>query len=176
MATPTFAYGLVILPPPALRRQVMDLRSRHPLLQGTAPPHITVKSSFLYRGTGAWVVDVLDDVCSRFEPFTVECRGIGTFDQGVIYVRVEESLELRALHGALVEGLTGYVETLNDRFEGDGFVPHLTVADQVAREDITAARRVLSGFWPRWRFPVEQVHLLRGRYRWDIARSFALGA
>lgn len=173
--TPTYAYGVVILPPPDLYQKVLSIRKRHPLLQSTAPPHITVKSPFYFRYTGATVVEQLEDICARFVPFEIEINGTGTFRQRVIYARVEGDPELYDLHHALVEGLTGYVEPLTERWDGEGFRPHLTLADKLDPEDVEPARKLLSDFRPFRRFVVDKIHLLRGKGKWDIVRSFALG-
>ena len=173
--TPTYAYGVVILPPPDLYRKVLSLRKQHPLLDSMTPPHITVKSPFYFRYTGAAVVEKLEEICEQFVPFEIEIRGIDTFRQRVVYARVEDTPELYDLHHALVDGLTGYVETLTDRWDGDGFRPHLTLADKLAPQDIGPVKRLLSDFRPFSRFVVDKVHLLRGRGRWDIFRTFSLG-
>lgn len=175
MAQPVFAYGIVILPPPALRREIGELRRRHPLLQASVPPHITVKSPFLYRGTGAWIAEILERVCARHQPFPVALRGVGAFGTEVLYVKVEENPALRALHQDLLDELTGYAETLNERYEGAHYVPHLTVADRLQPDDFAAARQVLNGWFPRSRWQADAIHLLRGKGRWDITRSFPLG-
>lgn len=177
MATPAYAHGLVILPPPRLRNELMALRRRHPLLQAPIPPHITVKSPFLFRGTVATVVEILERVCAEFEPFEIELRGLSTFGEtGVVYIPVQETPDLLDLHNALLEELEGYVETLNGKYEGDAFTPHMTVTDRLAPEDFHSVRKQLAGFFPRWRFTVDRLHLLRGRGRWDVTRSFPLGA
>lgn len=85
--TPAYAYGVVILPPADLYRKVLSLRKRHLLLSALAPPHVTVKSPFYFRQTGAMVIDQLEEICSRFTPFEMEIRGLGTFRQRVIYAK-----------------------------------------------------------------------------------------
>jgi 2'-5' RNA ligase len=173
--TPAYAYGVVILPPPDLTRKLLLLRRQHPLLQAQAPPHITVKSPFYFRFTGATVVEQLETICERFVPFEIEIRGTGTFQHRVIYARVEGDPELYDLHQALVDGLTGYVESISERWDGEGFRPHLTLADKLAPTDLEPARKLLSDFRPFARFLVDRIHLLRGRGRWDIVRTFSLG-
>lgn len=175
MVRPVYAYGVVILPPPDVQREVLRLRRRHPVLHASVPPHISVKAPFVQRGTGAWVSEALEEVAESFDPFELALCGMASFGTNVIYVRVEESPELRRLHDALVESLTGYVETLNERYEGNGYTPHLTIADKLTADDYTAARRVLNGYFPRRRFEVDAIHLLRGRGRWVITRSYPLG-
>lgn len=175
MSQAVFAYGIVVLPPPELRRQVLALRRQHPVLHASVPPHITVKSPFLYRGTGAWIVDILEEVCARHEPFELELKGLASFGTSVLYIPVTESPPLLDLHHDLVDSLAGYVETLNEKYEGAAYTPHLTVADHLTPEDHAIARQVLQGWFPRGEVWVDHIHLLRGRGRWDITRSFALG-
>lgn len=175
MTTPTYAFGVVILPPPDMYRELLAIREKHPLLRSVYPPHITVKSPFLFRQSGATVVEQLEAVMERWEPFELQLGGLGVFRNSVLYVRVEESGTLLGLHQDLVEGLEGYVETLVDRYDGNAYTPHLTLADKLAPEDVPDARRALADVRFKRRFLVEKLHLLRGRGRWDITRSFPLG-
>jgi len=176
MTRPTYAYGVVILPPADLYRDLLAIRESHPLLQAPAPPHITVKSPFIYRQTGAKVIEQLEEILRGWEPFEIRLGGFGVFRNTILYVKVHEDGTLHELHRHLVEGLDGYVETLQERYEGDGYVPHLTLADKLAPEEIAEARKLLSGLKLRRRFVVDRLHLLRGRGRWDITRTFMLGA
>lgn len=176
MSRPAYAYGVVILPPADLYRELLAIRDRHPLLRSLAPPHITVKSPFLYRQTGAIVVEQLEEICAAWEPFEIRLGGLGTFRDRVLYVKVHEDGDLSDLHWDLLEGLEGYVETLQERFEGSGYTPHLTLADKLSAEDIAEARKLLDGLSFRRRFQVDRIHLLRGKGRWEIARTFLLGA
>lgn len=171
----THAYGIVILPPPDLYRELVLLRKKHPLLRSVSPPHITVKAPFVPRGTLALVTDRLEEICSRIEPFELKLNGLGNFGSKVIYVRVEESPELRALHLLLLEGLEEYIESITDKYEGENYTPHLTVAEKLVPDDFEAAWAALAGFWPRRRFLVQHLHILRGRGKWDIARSIRMG-
>lgn len=175
MPGPVYAYGVVILPPPDLYRELLALRQRHPLLRSIVPPHITIKSPFLFRQSGAAVMERLEATCERWEPFEVQLGGLGVFRHSILYVRVGESADLTNLHLDLVEALDGYVETLSDRYDGPQFTPHLTLAERLEPEDLAEARRVLAGVRLNRRFPVDRIHLLRGRGRWDITRSFDLG-
>lgn len=175
MTAPTYAYGVVILPPPDLYRELMAIRQKHPLLRTPSPPHITVKSPFLFRQSGAMVVEEIEAICEQWEPFEIRLSGLGVFRNSILYVRVEETGELSDLHWDLVDGLNGFVETLHDRYDGDSYTPHLTLADRLEPQDLADARRVLSGVRFQRRFLVDRIHLLRGRGRWDITRTFRLG-
>lgn len=171
-----YAYGVVILPPPDLYRELMKLRKGNPLFRSVVPPpHITVKSPFLFRQTGARVVEQLEALCEEWEPFEIQLGGLGIFQDSILYVQVEKSEDLEALHLDIVDALDGFVETLSDRFDGDQYTPHLTLANRLEPEELAELRRQLAGVRLRRRFVVDQIHLLRGRGRWDITHSFRLG-
>lgn len=174
MSGPVSAYNIVILPPPDLQRKLMALRQRHPLLRSLAPPHITVKSPFLMRSTVARVVDQLETICEKVPPFPVQLGGLGQFGRSVIYVDVQPSDPLQWLHVDLVEGLLDFVETLNERWDGEGFNPHLTLAESLDPQDFPEVRKALQGMRLRRRFMVSQLHLLRGHGHWAVMRSFPL--
>jgi 2'-5' RNA ligase len=175
MTRSTTAFGVVILPPPDLYRELVAIRQRHPLLRAVSPPHITVKSPFIFRQSGAMVVEQLEAICAQWEPFEIRLGGLGVFRNSIVYLKVAESPELTALHLELVSGLEGFVETLSDRYDGAAFTPHLTLADGLNPEEVAEAKRILADYTFCRRFEVDRVHLLRGRGRWDITRTFKLG-
>ncbi|MGE5674936.1 MAG: 2'-5' RNA ligase family protein [Mycobacterium leprae] len=167
--------SVVILPPPDLYRELMLIREKHPLLRSISPPHITVKSPFLYRQSAATVIEELEAICAGWDPFEVQLGGLGVFRNTILYVKVEESLDLLDLHQDIVDGLEGFVETLVDRYDGASFTPHLTLVGDLSPDDLPEARKALTDVRLRRRFTVDKLHLLRGRGRWDITRSFPLG-
>jgi 2'-5' RNA ligase len=175
MTRPTYAYGVVIMPPPDLIREIKQVREQHAILRTPVPPHITVKSPFLYRQTGALVVERLEAICEEWEPFELRLTGLGVFRNSILYARVGESELLECLHQRIVDGLDGFVETLQERYDGTAYTPHLTLADSLAPEDLVLAKKALNDLMFRRRFLVERIHLLRGRGRWDLVRSFPLG-
>lgn len=176
MGNPTYAYGLIILPPRDLYRELLRIRERHPLLRTKFPPHISVKSPFLFRHTGASVVEQLEEILAQWSPFQIRVGGLGVFRRSILYARVSDSPDLQALHRSLVEGLDGFVETLTTQYEGQGYTPHLTLADRLDPDDLVEARRILQDYRIGRSFWVEEIHLLKGRGSYEIARSFSLGA
>jgi 2'-5' RNA ligase len=175
LARAASAYGLVVLPPPAFKRELLELRKRHPLLRSVAPPHITIKSPFIYRATGAIIVEKLEAVCQKFAPFPLQVGGIGSFGTSVLYLKVAETPELMDLHHRLVEELEGFVETFRPEHDGAGFHPHLTISEKLIAEDFQMLRQALGDYRPRAEFWVDQIHLLRGYGSWQITRSIPLG-
>jgi 2'-5' RNA ligase len=121
------------------------------------------------------VIEQLEAICADWEPFTIRLGGLGVFRNEILYVKVYEDGLLTDLHRDLVDGLDGFVETLQERYDGADYTPHLTLADRLAPEDIVEARKILAGVSFRRRFVVDRVHLLRGKGRWDVARTIPLG-
>lgn len=165
-------YGVVLLPPPELSRELMRLRRAHPVLRSRSVPHVTVKSPFLCRHTPALVLERLAELLDPVAPFELELDGLGAFGQEVIYARVAPSPALADLHRRVVEGLDGMVETLTERYEGAGYVPHLTLVEKLRPDDFPLAWKALAGFRARGRFRVDRLHLLRGA---EVMRGVALG-
>lgn len=77
MTRPTYAFGVVILPPPDLYRELLAIRQKHPLLRSFVPPHITVKSPFLFRQSAATVIEKVEAICEQWDPFELHLGGAG---------------------------------------------------------------------------------------------------
>lgn len=165
-------YGVVILPPPELTRELLRLRCAHPVLRSRSLPHVTVKTPFLCRHTPALILDHLAEVVADVPPFELQLDGLGAFGQEVVYARVTPSPALGDLHRRVVEGLRGMVETISERHEGNGYVPHLTLVEKLRPEDFPVAWKALAAYRARARFRVERLHLLRGT---EATRSVHLG-
>lgn len=158
-----------------MERQLKKLATLHPLFRHQVPAHITVKSPFYLRSTGAIVGDHLEEVCEQVEPFELQIHGLASFETSVIYARVDDSPALRQLHLRLLDALEGYVETITDRYEGTGYTPHLTIASRLRRDEFTEAWRSLAGYGLHGTILVDRVHMLRGHHAWQVTRSFRLG-
>lgn len=168
------AYGVVILPPPDIMRQLGEVRQRHLLLRGRRPPHITVKSPFIMRNTPARVVEQMEAICEGFPPFEVALGRLSQFGSSVLYLSIVDEAPLRTLNALLVEGLSGYVETLNERWDGPGYNPHLTLAEGLEPDDLPPLRRAMAGLRLRRRFLVDRLYLLGGKERSPLFRQFEL--
>lgn len=93
----------------------------------TAPPsyrHITLKTVGRFSGNTALLTDAVETAVADIDPFEISVTGIGTF-QNHIYLPVNDpDNSLRKLHEAIC-----HVPLFDDRaYEGDDYIPHITVA------------------------------------------------
>lgn len=114
---------LAVVPPIETAQRIEDVQRRAGI-DVDVLPHITVKSQPGLNAAGEWreAVDrALVDVC----PFDVAFPRIERFNDGILYLAVAGPI--RDLHWALLVAVEPVVG--GDRFEydGDGFVPHLTL-------------------------------------------------
>lgn len=167
-------YSVVIIPPAPIRAQIVRLRRLSPLLDSALPPHITVKSPFFLRQTGARVLEQIRLICSSHPAFPVQLRGLGCFEDAVIYVPVVPTQELQWLHVHLDEGLAGFVETIADDHDQGGFSPHLTLASKLSPTEFAKLWPLLSNRTFEWEFLVDRVYLLSGPPRYRLERAVEL--
>ncbi|MGB9866596.1 MAG: 2'-5' RNA ligase family protein [Bacillota bacterium] len=168
------SYSVVIIPPPPVRTRLVKLRRLSPLLDSALPPHITVKSPFFLRQTGARVLEQIRRICSTLPSFPIQLKGIGSFESTVIYVQIVPSQELVTLHTRLEEALAGYVEPIVEEHDPREFSPHLTLASKLSPAEFSKLRALLSGRTFEWEFSVDRVYLLSGPPRSRIERSVEL--
>ncbi|HHV78565.1 MAG TPA: 2'-5' RNA ligase family protein [Firmicutes bacterium] len=165
-------YSIVIIPPQSVRNQLIRLRRMSLLMDGMYPPHITVKSPFFLRQTGARVLDQIQLISRNHSPFPLVLSGLASFDESVIYVPVANNPSLKKLHEELVEGLAGYVETISEDFDGPNYSPHLTLAHRLTQSEFAR-------IWPRlitqnfhWEFLVDKLYVLgsmpKSKLQWKI--------
>ncbi len=177
------SYVLVVLLPADLTREVIAVRQRLGVPDPEAmTPHITLKMPFRPNGDLRQLVQCLDRVASAISPFPICARGIGTFRgrQGnVVYVAIENSYRLRQLHQAMVTALYGLATNVSPSahlLEMDSYVPHITIALDVADTEFQRMLDSLSDYHPRHMFLVDTVRLMQlgNSGPWRTIRRFRL--
>lgn len=178
------SYVLVVLPPADLTREIIAVRQRLGVPDPEAmTPHITLKMPFQPTGDLRLLVQRLDQVAAAISPFSICARGIGTFRgrQGnVVYVAIENSYRLRQLHQAMVTALSGLATNVSPSthlLEMDSYVPHITIALDVADGEFQRMLDALSDYHPRHIFQVDTVRLMQlvSAGPWRTIRRFRLG-
>lgn len=119
-------YFIGIVPPVEYRECIRHFRERWKSARHvTTEPHITVKAQGGLTYDLVWV-DAVRHVCSAMDPFGVTFAEPRAFGETVVYLDVNAP-RLRAVHERLVDCLLLSPETLQPYFEGDSYVPHLTL-------------------------------------------------
>ncbi len=159
--------ALVIFAPADVAREIETRQALFPAHQAGMKAHVTVKRPFVPRVSQAQIEARIADVCRHFRPFRLQLRGLGQFtfttpNSNVLYVAVSENLALRRLHAALLVALDELARPGSPEdalYEGEGVVPHLTIAHTLSGEELPAARARLAAYAPRYQFPVTELVL-----------------
>jgi 2'-5' RNA ligase len=115
-------FFVAVTPPPDLQTRVSEA---FPGL--VVEPHITVKAQggLDRESRDVWLPKIAT-VARRTNPVEVTLGGPGMFGDSVLYLSVE-SAGLAALHAAIMQELEVSEAAARTYFEGDAWVPHLTL-------------------------------------------------
>lgn len=80
----------------------------------------------------------MGEICADFPRFTAAVRGPAFFGNRVVY-RGIASEALEQLHRRLVAALAPRPESVQRYFEGDDYVPHLTLAQNGPGHDLSGS-------------------------------------
>lgn len=144
----------------------------------TTPPHVTLKLGFATAAPAA-VATWVAALAAATEPFELPVGGLGTFDEGILYLDVARPPRLVALHRQVVAGLEARFGVAPWPLEEGGrFHFHVTLATGLSPPALEAARRHLGALAARVvpaRLPVERVALLRAAGAgWEVAGDYPL--
>jgi 2'-5' RNA ligase len=174
--------GIGIFAPADVAQEVKAWQALFPAPQSGMKAHVTVKRPFVPRVSQAQIAGRIAEVCRHVWPFWLELQGLDQFtlpNSNVLYVAVTENPALRLLHQALLIALDEIAKPGSPEdalYEGEGFVPHLTIAHNLSDEELPAARARLAGYTPRYKFPVTELALAgqEDEGDWRILRYFPL--
>jgi 2'-5' RNA ligase len=175
--------ALVIFAPADVAREIENWQALFPSSQSGRKAHVTVKRPFVPRISQAQIEACIAGICHPFRPFRLRLQGLGQFtlpNDNVLYVVVTENPALRRLHQALLVALAELARPGSPEdalYEGEGFVPHLTIAHNLSDEELPAARARLADYTPRYKFPVTELAMAgqEDEGDWRILRYFPLG-
>ncbi|MBV6639250.1 MAG: 2'-5' RNA ligase family protein [Cyclobacteriaceae bacterium] len=125
-------YFVALVPPEPIFTEVLKVKEELSSSYNTkaalnSPPHITLHMPFNYASKEEQrIVSALNKV--RFQPFPVIQEGFGAFPPRVIYVNVESSSALTALHESVTKVIRLDLRIVKDTYRNQGFKPHMTVA------------------------------------------------
>ena len=122
-------------------------------------PHVTVKNTFDAAAAEPYE-EYLDRLAAETDPFELVLRGFGFFEapNWVVFLEVEPSDELRALHRRVLDDLG--LEPA--QFDGPDFHFHATLALELPPARHARARAELADrSTPEFRFPIERLCLAR---------------
>ena len=121
-------YFIGISPPKSFSSDVSRFRKKwlNNQIDEAVEPHITLKAQGGLTPDESWIKDV-QKACQKIESFEVIIGETAFFGEDVLYLQVD-SPELKKLHERLVAAINPSDEMIEQYFELDQFVPHLTLA------------------------------------------------
>ncbi len=171
-------YFIAISPPDPLYAQVVNFQ------MGKAcrlvEPHITLKAQGGLVDPPTWA-EIVRSICIVTPPFPVEVGGVHSFNKDVIYIDVA-SPGILSLHHVLLNALRPTEEEILRDHEMEGYVPHLTLAQNIPGWDIDNFEDVLHEAEARFtnfsKFQCRSVKIYRsaaphGQYR--VFKEYKLG-
>ncbi|MBA2174172.1 2'-5' RNA ligase family protein [Halobacillus locisalis] len=123
----TTHYFIGIVPPEEVFEKIEEFRLGW-LMDMSSESHITLKAQPGLTSDERWI-DHVRDLCGTIRPFSVTLGSPAYFNEDILYLTVQ-SEPLISLHRQLVHLLTPSQNEIEQYFELDGFVPHLTLVKQ----------------------------------------------
>lgn len=171
--------ALALEVPPEVAGQIQPLRERYghgPLL----PPHLTLLYPFVPLVAESRVVTALGQALAEAGPIPVRLGEVRTLEPSrTIYLEVLDGGTLARLYQALIEPLSGLIASDRPeyaRFAAQGYLPHLTLADEVSTATYRRALGELRGRRFDLSFTLARAILYRlNGHDWHPVTSFPLG-
>lgn len=120
-------YFIGIVPPEDYLSRIEEFQSKW-IERSGVEPHVTLKAQGGLSADREWIEKV-KDVCVNVKPFQMTLDRPAYFGDSVLYLQVR-SEELVELHHRLVEVISPPNDVVKTYFEGDEFVPHLTLGKE----------------------------------------------
>ncbi|MCA1054066.1 2'-5' RNA ligase family protein [Rossellomorea aquimaris] len=120
-------YFIGIVPPQRELDHIEQFQSRW-IPRSGVEPHITLKAQGGLASDLAWL-DKIKKVCSDFKPFRLSLDKPKYFGDNILYLSVN-SADIHQLHQKIVQAVAPSEDSIQQYFELDAFVPHLTLGKE----------------------------------------------
>ncbi|WP_182579439.1 2'-5' RNA ligase family protein [Mammaliicoccus sciuri] len=132
-------YFIGIVPPEPMYSTVLNLQHQYMDRIGVEP-HITLKAQSNLTIDENWIEEITN-LINHTSKFNVTQKKTAYCGKEVLYVSFD-SLEIHDLHKQIVGLLNVTKEMQQKYFEGDLYVPHLTVGKQSYGDDISSGNNI----------------------------------
>jgi 2'-5' RNA ligase len=117
-------YFIAVMPPEGYAERVKQFQSNQGIQQ--IEPHITVKAQGGLTPDEKWIAKI-EEICSQFPTFELALGEPNMFSEAVLYLTVQ-SEEVKRLHKEIVRAIHPSEELVQQYFELDSYIPHMTIA------------------------------------------------
>lgn len=123
----TKAYFIGIVPPQQYLKRIQHFQSKWIKVSGVEP-HITLKAQGGLTPDKEWIEKV-ERVSEKCKPFELSLDAPAYFGDNILYLSVHSN-RLHDLHKEIVAAISPSDHLIEQYFEGDAFVPHLTLGKE----------------------------------------------
>ncbi|BCB03535.1 2'-5' RNA ligase family protein [Bacillus sp. KH172YL63] len=127
-------YFIGIVPPPEYLERIEQFQGKWIAKPGVEP-HITLKAQGGLTPDEKWM-EAVQRVCEGFTPFPASLEEPKYFGDTILYLSVNSN-NLHRLHQKIVQAISPTEEEIQQYFEGNDFVPHLTLGKEHYGRNIT---------------------------------------
>ena len=173
-------YFVALVPEAALLEQVRVIKEDVAIrFQSKAalrsPAHITLHMPFQWREDREdRIMEGMQEIAAEFSRFTLRLSGFAAFKPRVIYIDVEHSDALHALHKRTEKQMRRQLHIFGASWKNQGFHPHMTIAFR----DLRPAR--FDEAWKEFKeqpfdanFEVKDLCLLKHNQKiWEVLERF----
>lgn len=147
-------YGIVIFPSRRVQDSANNLRKRYDSHYSLIPPHITIKSAFEVDDLEE-MIEHIESVTKELPPFSLKINRIRSFHPTtpVLYFAFEDNEEIFELYEQINSDFLKHEEKYK-------FTPHITIAQDIAPQEIHDIYSALSLKDYNMEFDVDRIHLL----------------
>lgn len=171
---------IALLPPQAVQEEANAIKAHFAEVYESShaqksPPHITLQPPF------KWEKAELPRLKTALKQFSqsetgvpITLSGFGAFPPRVIYIHVEKTPELLAIHKSLLKYLEQHIGLVDEKEKSRPYVPHMTVAFRdLTKSNFRQAWKVYQEKSFDYQFTVRELTLLlhNGKH-WEIGETF----
>lgn len=127
-------YFIGVIPSELIYNEVLDVQEKYMSKIGVEP-HITLKAQSKLTDDKRWISKI-EKIIKKTNKFYITPKNIDFFGKDVLFLCFD-SQELKSLHHQIVDELDVPNDLKEEYFEGDLFVPHLTIGKVLYSDDIS---------------------------------------
>jgi len=152
-----------------IRKLQIDIFNQYGMHAGlNATPHITIKLGITVNTSELQkLIEYFDNLVSEIEPFEIKMIGFGYFEEGIVYLDIEQDEILKNIRNKTLEGLQNIFGIKPYPIEGDNYHFHATLLHGLPKKYLKNIYKDLTGKFIEFKFVPDTfgiLCLLNGRW------------
>lgn len=152
-----------------IRKLQIDIFNQYGMHAGlNATPHITIKLGITVNTSELKkLIEYFDNLVREIEPFEIKMIGFGYFEEGIVYLDIEQDEILKNIRNKTLEGLQNIFGIKPYPIEGDNYHFHATLSHGLPKKYLKNIYKGLTGKFIEFKFVPDTfgiLCLLNGRW------------